>query len=268
MSEAVRVTRGDGILEVVLDRPKANAIDSATSRALGQAFAGFRDDPELRVAIVTGGGEKFFSAGWDLKAAAEGSERPGQRLRRRRLRRAAGAARPQQAGDRGAQRHGGRRRLRAGAVLRPDPGGRACPLRPARDRGRHAGRRRHHQAAAPHPPPCRHGPAAHRPLDGRGRGQGLGPGQRDPAAPTASCRAPASSPACSPTGRRWSSPRSRRPCAGPRACRSSRPWTWSPRSACRRSSGSTRATTSSRVRGRSRRSASRSGGGGSRANPQ
>ena len=76
MSEAVRVTRGDGILEVVLDRPKANAIDSATSRALGRAFAAFRDDPELRVAIVTGGGEKFFSAGWDLKAAAEGSERP------------------------------------------------------------------------------------------------------------------------------------------------------------------------------------------------
>jgi crotonobetainyl-CoA hydratase len=75
MSEVVRVTCDNGILEVVLDRPKANAIDSATSRALGQAFAGFRDDPELRVAIVTGGGEKFFSAGWDLKSAAEG-ERP------------------------------------------------------------------------------------------------------------------------------------------------------------------------------------------------
>jgi crotonobetainyl-CoA hydratase len=75
MSEVVRVTDGDGICEVVLDRPKANAIDSATSRALGQAFAAFRDDPDLRVAIVTGGGEKFFSAGWDLKSAAEG-ERP------------------------------------------------------------------------------------------------------------------------------------------------------------------------------------------------
>ena len=75
MSEAVRVTQAGAILEVVLDRPKANAIDSATSRALGLAFAGFRDDPELRVAIVTGGGEKFFSAGWDLKAAA-GGERP------------------------------------------------------------------------------------------------------------------------------------------------------------------------------------------------
>ena len=76
MSEAVRTTAADGILEVVLDRPKANAIDAATSRALGRTFAAFRDDPDLRVAIVTGGGEKFFSAGWDLKAAAENAERP------------------------------------------------------------------------------------------------------------------------------------------------------------------------------------------------
>jgi crotonobetainyl-CoA hydratase len=57
---------------VVLDRPKANAIDAATSRAMGEVFAGFRDDPELRVAIITGAGERFFSAGWDLKVAAEG----------------------------------------------------------------------------------------------------------------------------------------------------------------------------------------------------
>jgi crotonobetainyl-CoA hydratase len=68
----LRVTRIDAVLEVVLDRPKANAIDAATSRAMGQVFAGFRDDPELRVAIITGAGEKFFSAGWDLKAAARG----------------------------------------------------------------------------------------------------------------------------------------------------------------------------------------------------
>ena len=40
---------------------------------MGEVFRAFRDDPELRVAIVTGGGEKFFSAGWDLKAAAAGA---------------------------------------------------------------------------------------------------------------------------------------------------------------------------------------------------
>ena len=43
-----------------------------TSRELGEVFMGFRDDPDLRVAIITGGGEKFFCAGWDLKAAADG----------------------------------------------------------------------------------------------------------------------------------------------------------------------------------------------------
>ena len=72
MSEALKVIRDGAILEVTLDRPKANAIDGATSRAVGEIFATFRDDPKLRVAIVTGAGERFFSAGWDLKAAAEG----------------------------------------------------------------------------------------------------------------------------------------------------------------------------------------------------
>ena len=56
----------------MLDRPKANAIDASTSRDLGEAFTGFRDDPRLRVAIFTGAGERFFCAGWDLAAAAEG----------------------------------------------------------------------------------------------------------------------------------------------------------------------------------------------------
>jgi crotonobetainyl-CoA hydratase len=60
------------VLEVTLDRPKANAIDMKTSQIMGEVFTEFRDDPDLRVAIVTGGGEKFFCAGWDLKAAAGG----------------------------------------------------------------------------------------------------------------------------------------------------------------------------------------------------
>ena len=68
----VKTRREGGILEVTLDRPKANAIDLATSRIMGEVFAGFRDDPDLRVAIITGAGEKFFCPGWDLKAAADG----------------------------------------------------------------------------------------------------------------------------------------------------------------------------------------------------
>lgn len=74
--EAVRSERRGAVLEVTLDRPKANAIDADTSRKMGEVFAGFRDDPELRVAIITAGGERFFSAGWDLKAAAEDDVRP------------------------------------------------------------------------------------------------------------------------------------------------------------------------------------------------
>jgi len=72
MSDSIRVKREGGILEVTLDRPKANAISLEVSREMGQVFKEFRDDDALRVAIVTGGGEKFFSAGWDLKAAADG----------------------------------------------------------------------------------------------------------------------------------------------------------------------------------------------------
>lgn len=68
----IKTRREGGILEVRIDRPKANAIDLATSRIMGDIFADFRDDPELRVAIVTGTGEKFFCPGWDLKAAADG----------------------------------------------------------------------------------------------------------------------------------------------------------------------------------------------------
>jgi len=62
------------LLEVTLDRPKANAIDLAASRRLNRVFEQFRDDPALRIAILTGAGERFFSAGWDLKGAAAGEE--------------------------------------------------------------------------------------------------------------------------------------------------------------------------------------------------
>ncbi len=72
MSEAVRTRQEGHILEVTLDRPKANAIDLATSRALGETFMAFRDNPELRVAILRAEGDRFFCAGWDLKAAASG----------------------------------------------------------------------------------------------------------------------------------------------------------------------------------------------------
>lgn len=74
MTSSVKVTKKGPIIEVMLDRPKANAVDLVTSREMGEVFEDFRDDADLRVAIVTGAGEKFFCPGWDLKAAAGGDE--------------------------------------------------------------------------------------------------------------------------------------------------------------------------------------------------
>ena len=71
-SNPIKTRIEGGILEVIIDRPKANAIDFATSRIMGEIFADYRDNPDFRVAIVSGAGDKFFSAGWDLKAAADG----------------------------------------------------------------------------------------------------------------------------------------------------------------------------------------------------
>ncbi len=68
---AVTLENRAGILIITLDRPKANAIDVATSNELYAAFKTLNDDPALRVGIITGTG-RFFSAGWDLGAANDG----------------------------------------------------------------------------------------------------------------------------------------------------------------------------------------------------
>jgi len=70
--DGIRTTREGAILKVTLDRPNANAIDLPASRRLNAIFSAFRDESAVRVAIVTGTGEKFFSPGWDLKNAAKG----------------------------------------------------------------------------------------------------------------------------------------------------------------------------------------------------
>ena len=74
MSDGIITVKDGAVLEITIDRPKANAIDLKASRRLNQVITTFRDDPELRIAIVTGAGDRFFSPGWDLKAAAGGEE--------------------------------------------------------------------------------------------------------------------------------------------------------------------------------------------------
>lgn len=68
----VHTSEADGVLLITLDRPPANAVDVATSRELHQAFDRLEREPALRSAIITAAGQRFFCAGWDLRAAAAG----------------------------------------------------------------------------------------------------------------------------------------------------------------------------------------------------
>ncbi|MGD9998777.1 MAG: enoyl-CoA hydratase-related protein [Ilumatobacteraceae bacterium] len=74
MTEALHIERSDGVVTITIDRPKANAIDAATSVRMGELFVELEHDSSVRVVVLTGAGEKFFSAGWDLDAAAGGEE--------------------------------------------------------------------------------------------------------------------------------------------------------------------------------------------------
>jgi enoyl-CoA hydratase/carnithine racemase len=58
----------DRIVTITINRPEAlNAIDPETHQALIEAWMRFRDDDDAWVAVLTGAGEKSFSAGADLK---------------------------------------------------------------------------------------------------------------------------------------------------------------------------------------------------------
>lgn len=59
----------DGIALITINRPeRANALDAEHYEALGDAWRRVRDDDEINVAVVTGAGERSFSAGADLKS--------------------------------------------------------------------------------------------------------------------------------------------------------------------------------------------------------
>ena len=71
MTNPIKAARNGAILELTIDRPKANAFDGPTSKALGEALVAYQNDDALRCAIITGAGDKFFSGGWDLKFASD-----------------------------------------------------------------------------------------------------------------------------------------------------------------------------------------------------
>jgi enoyl-CoA hydratase len=61
----------DHVVTITLNRPEVhNCINKDTSDELQTAWKSFRDDNDAFVAIITGAGDKAFSAGWDLKDAA------------------------------------------------------------------------------------------------------------------------------------------------------------------------------------------------------
>jgi enoyl-CoA hydratase len=71
MSENILLDRRGRIALITINRPgKLNALNTATRRELGEALNQLRDDQEIRVAIITGAGEKAFVAGADINEFA------------------------------------------------------------------------------------------------------------------------------------------------------------------------------------------------------
>ncbi|MEH6622484.1 crotonase/enoyl-CoA hydratase family protein [Dietzia maris] len=72
---AVRAERRDHVLLITLDRPEArNAVNGEVSTLLGNALHEADTDPEIRVVVITGAGERSFCAGADLKAISRGED--------------------------------------------------------------------------------------------------------------------------------------------------------------------------------------------------
>jgi enoyl-CoA hydratase/carnithine racemase len=70
--EVLRERRGH-VEILTINRPEArNAINGAVSKAMSDAMDALTDDPECWVVVVTGSGDKAFSAGMDLKAFSSG----------------------------------------------------------------------------------------------------------------------------------------------------------------------------------------------------
>ena len=67
----IRYEKKDHVVTITLNRPEAhNCINRRTSEELQTAWKTFREDDHAFVAIITGAGNKAFSAGWDLNDAA------------------------------------------------------------------------------------------------------------------------------------------------------------------------------------------------------
>jgi enoyl-CoA hydratase/carnithine racemase len=79
MGEFCRAERDGHVYTVTITRPEVmNALHPPANAELAQAWDDFQNDPELWVAIITGEGDRAFSAGNDLKYQASGGNMSGQ----------------------------------------------------------------------------------------------------------------------------------------------------------------------------------------------
>jgi len=70
--QAIKFDTKNGIAYVTFNRPEVmNARNQRMRAEIIEAMTVIRNDPEMRVVILTGAGEKSFSAGRDLKEAAQ-----------------------------------------------------------------------------------------------------------------------------------------------------------------------------------------------------
>jgi enoyl-CoA hydratase/carnithine racemase len=76
---AIIFERHGGIATITLNRPEVlNALDPATYAEITDAFMEIERDPQVRVGIVTGAGDRAFTAGADLKLMHTGASDPGE----------------------------------------------------------------------------------------------------------------------------------------------------------------------------------------------
>jgi enoyl-CoA hydratase/carnithine racemase len=76
---AIRYETSDGVARITLNRPEVlNALDPATYAELTEAFGQIERDPGILAGIVTGAGDKAFTAGADLKLMHTGAADPGE----------------------------------------------------------------------------------------------------------------------------------------------------------------------------------------------
>ena len=72
MGQAVLLDREDRVAIITINRPEVmNSLNPAANRALSDAFDDFQNDPDQWVAIITGAGDRAFSAGGDPRHMQE-----------------------------------------------------------------------------------------------------------------------------------------------------------------------------------------------------